>query len=108
MEGARDDTRAQTQPRLSADAFAGYPLNRKVTEPDVLETVDTLRKAGSKAKRILQYLHDTFSKSAVLKDVHDLLDNRAARQQWKIDCRNSSVISPKNTATYSEFSLEQK
>lgn len=48
--------------KLDRNVFEHYPSNRRVTDPDVLDVVDEIIKAGGKPKKILKYLKDTTGK----------------------------------------------
>ncbi|ETI42588.1 hypothetical protein F443_12268 [Phytophthora nicotianae P1569] len=58
--------------RLRKEVYANYPSTRRVMDPDVLDFVDELIKAGAKPKRILKYLQETTDKRVILRDVHNL------------------------------------
>ncbi|ETO74517.1 hypothetical protein F444_09754 [Phytophthora nicotianae P1976] len=67
--------------RLGKDIYDHYPVNRRVTDPDVLDIVDELVKAGGKPKKILKYLQETTGKSVTLRDVHNLVQRLKARRR---------------------------
>ncbi|ETL36652.1 hypothetical protein L916_11411 [Phytophthora nicotianae] len=58
---------------LNSAVFESYPSNRRITDPDVLDLVDELIKAGCKPKKILRYLHETTGKCVTLRDVHNMV-----------------------------------
>ncbi|KAG3128017.1 hypothetical protein PI124_g21796 [Phytophthora idaei] len=53
--------------------FNQYPHNRNALEPDVVTTVNELRKAGAENKRILKYIHDNYACNPSNQDVHNLV-----------------------------------
>ncbi|ETN08659.1 hypothetical protein PPTG_22939 [Phytophthora nicotianae INRA-310] len=58
---------------LNKRTFYQYPHVRTALEPDVLSTVNELRKAGAKKKRILKYIHDNSEFNPSNQDVHNLV-----------------------------------
>ncbi|KAG2515059.1 hypothetical protein JM18_008246 [Phytophthora kernoviae] len=59
---------------LDAKTYMSYPQNRRVDDPEVLETVNTLRKAGVKQSKIRSYLTEKAPNKPMTKsDVHNLL-----------------------------------
>lgn len=58
---------------LTKHTHSQYPQTRTAYEPEVLSTVDELRKAGAKKKSILAYIHDHSACEPTKKDVHNLV-----------------------------------
>lgn len=58
---------------ISKHTFNQYPHNRTALEPEVISTVNELRKAGAKKKRILKYIHDNSACNPSNQDVHNLV-----------------------------------
>ncbi|GMF50234.1 unnamed protein product [Phytophthora fragariaefolia] len=53
--------------------FDQYAHNRTALEPEVVSTVDELRKAGAKKKKnILRYIHERSAPNPTTQDVHNL------------------------------------
>lgn len=71
---------------VERDVFALYPENRRVTDPDVLRTVNVLRRVGTDPQKILQYIHEDTSARPTLDDVVNLL----AKMKKDADERKSS------------------
>ncbi|ETM43130.1 hypothetical protein L914_11335 [Phytophthora nicotianae] len=57
----------------ATETFRSYPSNRRIADPDVIDLVDELIKAGGKPKKILRYLHETTGKCVTLRDVHNMV-----------------------------------
>lgn len=64
---------------LSGDLYRSHPRVRRVTDPNVLHTVQALEKAQVKPARILEYVRENTNKEVTKKDVHNLL--HSMRQQ---------------------------
>ncbi|KAG7395560.1 hypothetical protein PHYBOEH_003612 [Phytophthora boehmeriae] len=58
---------------LSSGSYRSHPRVRKVTDPNVLHTVQALHKANVKASRIFEYVRDNTDKEVRPRDVHNLL-----------------------------------
>ncbi|ETP12301.1 hypothetical protein F441_12252 [Phytophthora nicotianae CJ01A1] len=67
--------------RLRKEVYANYPSTRRVMDPDVLDFVDELIKAGAKPKRILKYLQETTDKRVILRDVHNLVQRLKTKRR---------------------------
>ncbi|KAG3087838.1 hypothetical protein PC122_g8661 [Phytophthora cactorum] len=57
---------------LNKHTFNQYQHNRNALEPEVVTTVNELRKAGAKRMRILKYIHDNSACNPSNQDVHNL------------------------------------
>ncbi|GMF23144.1 unnamed protein product [Phytophthora fragariaefolia] len=58
---------------LNKHSFDQYAHNRTALEPEVVSSVNELRKAGAKKKRILRYIHDRSACNPTTQDVHNLV-----------------------------------
>ncbi|KAL4136687.1 hypothetical protein PRIC2_000216 [Phytophthora ramorum] len=57
----------------SKELYGYYSENRRITDPEMLLRVSSMKKAGSSAKGILQYLREETGKSVEPRDVHNLI-----------------------------------
>lgn len=79
---------------LDAKTFMNYPQNRRVNDPQVLETVDALRRAGVKQRVIRAYLAERPSYKFVTKsDVHNLLAKMKNTNQTTASARGRGSAS---------------
>ncbi|KAF1787706.1 hypothetical protein GQ600_14307 [Phytophthora cactorum] len=80
--------------KLDKDGFEHYPSNRKVTDPDVLDFVDELIRAGGKPKQILKYLKETTGKRVILRVVHNLVQRLRAKRRGSgsVEARLKAVL----------------
>ncbi|KAG2817908.1 hypothetical protein PC116_g26638, partial [Phytophthora cactorum] len=80
--------------KLDKDGFEHYPSNRKVTDPDVLDFVDELIRAGGKPKKILKYLKETTGKRVILRVVHNLVQHLRAKRRGSdsVEARLKAVL----------------
>ncbi|KAG3099246.1 hypothetical protein PI125_g15077 [Phytophthora idaei] len=80
--------------KLDKDGFEHYPSNRKVTDPDVLDVVDELIRAGGKPKKILKYLKETTGKRVILCVVHNLVQRLRAKRRGSgsVEARLKAVL----------------
>ncbi|KAG3058081.1 hypothetical protein PI125_g25291 [Phytophthora idaei] len=80
--------------KLDKDGFEHYPSNRKVTDPDVLDFVDELIRAGGKPKKILKYLKETTGKRVILRVVHNLVQRLRAKRRGSgsVEARLKAVL----------------
>lgn len=58
---------------LSEGVYNGYPEVRNALSAEVLATVNILRKAEAKRKKILEYIVENTPNKPKMKDVHNLL-----------------------------------
>ncbi|KAG6585128.1 putative bolA protein C4B3.11c [Phytophthora cinnamomi] len=58
---------------LSEHTFRQYPHNRNALEAQIVDTVNTLQKAGAPKKQILQYIHENSVWNPTNQDVHNLV-----------------------------------
>ncbi|RLN90505.1 hypothetical protein BBJ28_00014636 [Nothophytophthora sp. Chile5] len=66
--------------------FANYAENRRCEDPDLLQVVDELQRAGAKKKRILEYLRAKTGKRLLIRDVHNLV------RRMKVQRRGDSSL----------------
>ncbi|KAG3124472.1 hypothetical protein PI126_g23242 [Phytophthora idaei] len=67
---------------------------QKVTDPDVLDFVDELIRAGGKPKKILKYLKETTGKRVILRVVHNLVQRLRAKRRGSgsVEARLKAVL----------------
>jgi hypothetical protein len=58
---------------LSDGLYRRHPMVRRVTDPNVLRTVNTLQKANVEPAKILKYVREHTDKEVRMKDVHNML-----------------------------------
>lgn len=58
---------------VSAAIYNGYPEVRNAYSPEVLATINVLRKAEAQRKKIHEYIVENTSHNVKMKDVHNLL-----------------------------------
>ncbi|RLN67779.1 hypothetical protein BBJ28_00001063 [Nothophytophthora sp. Chile5] len=91
---------------LDAETYMAYPQNRRVQDPQVLETVNALRKAGVKQRQIRAYLAEKAPNKRVTKsDVHNLLTKMKDDASYTATLRAASqAATPTATSTHGDHS----
>ncbi|ETO64164.1 hypothetical protein F444_18258 [Phytophthora nicotianae P1976] len=102
---------------LNKRSFNQYPHNRTALEPEVVTTVNALRKAGAKEENILVYIHDNSTCNPTLQDVHNLVGklkkqehtaNTSAKRlkQWMVEfSEQTDATHGTNLSKYKVFSI---
>lgn len=58
---------------VAKEIFYQYHEQRRVEDPSVLRTVNVLRSAGTKRKKILQYIVENTAVSPTMVDIHNMM-----------------------------------
>ena len=69
---------------ISEAIYNGYPEVRNALGADVLATVNILRKAEAKRKKILEYIVENTPHKPKMKDVHNLLSKMKKKDQLAV------------------------
>ncbi|OWZ01633.1 LOW QUALITY PROTEIN: hypothetical protein PHMEG_00026943 [Phytophthora megakarya] len=72
--------------RLGSRIYKQYPANRMSVDVSTMSTVDSLRKAGAKAKSILKFLVENTNRNPALKDVQNLIQTLKKRERGSTSC----------------------
>eukprot|EP00644_Phytophthora_capsici_P005188 jgi/Phyca11/96162/e_gw1.1.1783.1 len=67
--------------RVDEASYDNHPSVRRVEDPVLLAFVDVLQSAGSKPKRIVQFLREKTGQNVTLRDVHNMVARMRERRR---------------------------